>query len=102
MPFVSSSATPVAIDIEPSVTMKGETRRNATLKPFTRPTAKPLRRPASTPSSTTRAVCPGATPLAQTIVNALTTLASGTTAPTDRSKPPTISTIICPADMMTR
>ena len=45
MPLVSSKATPVAIDIVPSVTMNGETRRNATQRPLIRPTATPHAKP---------------------------------------------------------
>ena len=67
MPLVSSRATPVAIDIEPSVTMNADTLSNATHRPLTSPTASPLASPASTPSATMRPVCPGATPPAQTI-----------------------------------
>ena len=89
-------ATPSVADMVPSVTMKPLILRRATHSPLTSPTARPEPRPASTPSVIASPVWPGNAVPAQAMTLAATTLARAMIAPTDRSKPPAISTSACP------
>ncbi len=86
------SPTPAVADIVPKVTTKPETLSFATQNPLTIPTASPQPSPAATPLAMMTALLPGKVADVAAMVLAVTTLASATTAPTERSKPPAMIT----------